>query len=303
MFIDLHTHSTFSDGGIPPDKIIDRAYGLMEKLGESKGLLSICDHNNTSGIGDALKYVETINGVEDIELYFLPGAEIDSEGGRHILAYFSPEERAWERNDIQDIFDKNEAARDERNKATIDQLKDVCGILFDYDELYCNIKGIRTRFPIVEAVVACGCAQDIDYAKKEYFNPECPAYVAYIPPFSANDVVQKVANYGVLTVIAHPRGVEESEIQELMLSGLNGIEVMNAETHFRNLDKFAHNENILRTIGSDCHFRNNQDRFGYSVVHNRGGREKPTHYNISQQFFDSIKGKIDEDILPLLNYH
>ena len=76
---------------------------------------------------------------------------------------------------------------------------------------------------------------------------------------------------------------------------------MNGKTHFQELHGFAREQGILCTIGSDCHF-NGKTRFGYSVVPHRGGKERLIHYHISQDFFESLKKKIDVDILPLLNH-
>ena len=81
MFVDLHTHTTFSDGTYTPTKLVDEYF----KLGVS--VLAITDHDCVDGVQEALEAAKKYDG----KMKIIPGVELSTENDNrpvHILGYY-----------------------------------------------------------------------------------------------------------------------------------------------------------------------------------------------------------------------
>ncbi|MFR5683195.1 MAG: PHP domain-containing protein [Clostridia bacterium] len=129
--IDLHIHSTVSDGELTPSQIIDKACQL--KL----NAISITDHDTVGGLQEAIEYSRTKN----IEV--IPGIELDTSikyGKMHILGYYI-DYNSTELKKILNIIKKD---RDRRNKRFIDCFNKL-GINITLDEVRKHSVRTNTR--------------------------------------------------------------------------------------------------------------------------------------------------------------
>ena len=243
--VDLHVHTTVSDGRFSPEEIINKA----AKLGI--GTIAICDHDNTGGVVPAMQaaaafaQLRLIPGVE-ISTY-APGSEV------HVLGYFI---------DINDSRLKN-ALADSRNsrlgraKAMIAKLNQL-NIAIDWQQVK-EIAGDSTvgRPHIARAMLKKGYIKTFNEAFDEYIGLNGPAYVERhkLTPAQAVTLVKEAKG---LPVLAHPFTVDKPQalIVELKAAGLAGIEVYysNYSADKRNeLARIATEYSLIATGGSDYH--------------------------------------------------
>ena len=126
--IDLHTHSTYSDGTLAPAELVDRA----EKNGVSA--LALCDHNTVDGLSDFL------NAARGREPEAVPGVEFsaDFEGGEvHILGLFIEPEHYGA---VRELLSQVLARKEESNRILVRNLAEA-GIFLDYGALQASLPG------------------------------------------------------------------------------------------------------------------------------------------------------------------
>jgi len=244
--VDLHVHTSASDGRFSPEEIVSKAV----KLGVNT--LAICDHDNTDGVvpamqaaANAFPQLTVIPGVE-ISTY-APGSEV------HILGYFI---------DINDSRLKS-ALADSRNsrlgraKAMIAKLNEL-GIDIDWQQVK-NIAGNSTvgRPHIARAMLEKGYIKTFNEAFDKCIGLGGPAYVERhkLTPAQAVTLVKEAKG---LPVLAHPFTIDDPQglIVELKAAGLAGIEVYynNYSADKRSeLARMAARHNLIATGGSDYH--------------------------------------------------
>jgi len=250
--VDLHTHTTFSDGSMSPEELFI--------LAAEKGLaaIGITDHDDIGATGPATVFSQK-NGIE-----FIPGVELSIEaelpgrGHLHILGYYIDTDND-ERNDTLDWL---KAARMTRAIAIISKLKDL-GIDIDVAELETMVgSGSAGRPHIAQMLVGKRAVRDIWEAFSLYLSKGRPAYV----PKQKLDLMTSIglihAANGV-AVLAHPVSLfyttyqqYEQHLKEMVAIGLDGLEVYyySQDWHFRNfLLQFARENNLVATGGSDFH--------------------------------------------------
>ncbi|ARX86254.1 MULTISPECIES: PHP domain-containing protein [Streptomyces] len=221
MRIDLHTHSTASDGTDTPTELVRNAAAA------GLDVVALTDHDSTRGHAEAIAALPP-------GLTLVTGAELSCrlDGvGMHMLAYlFDPEE--------PDLARERELVRDDRvprAKAMVGKLQEL-GVPVTWEQV-ARIAGDGSvgRPHVAEALVELGVVPDVSAA----FTPEWladggRAYAEKheLDPF---DAIRLVKAAGGVTVFAHPaaaqRGkvVPESAIAELAAAGLDGIEVDHPE--------------------------------------------------------------------------
>lgn len=221
MRIDLHTHSTASDGTDTPTELVRNAAAA------GLDVVALTDHDSTRGHAEAIAALPP-------GLTLVTGAELSCrlDGvGMHMLAYlFDPEE--------PDLARERELVRDDRvprAKAMVGKLQEL-GVPVTWEQV-ARIAGDGSvgRPHVAEALVELGVVPDVSAA----FTPDWladggRAYAEKheLDPF---DAIRLVKAAGGVTVFAHPaaaqRGkvVPESAIAELAAAGLDGIEVDHPE--------------------------------------------------------------------------
>ncbi|SLM32212.1 Two domain fusion protein [Desulfamplus magnetovallimortis] len=202
--IDLHIHSTASDGSYSPPEILQMAV----KSGLTA--ISITDHDTTDGVREAIEYgiphqLEFITGVE---ISAHPPAEYSDMGTLHILGYgFS----IYDRNMIKTLR-KLKSARLHRNPRIIEKLNDL-GFSLSIQEVE-NICGPGQigRPHIARAMLKKGYVSTFDEAFDLYLGKDKAAYVDKFR-LSAKEAIDLILGAGGLPVLAHP-GIIEHYYQE-----------------------------------------------------------------------------------------
>lgn len=217
MLIDLHCHSTASDGTEDPAEVMARAAAA------GADVVALTDHDTTAGIPEATAALPD-------GLTLVPGAELScrfEEMSIHMLAYlFDPDEPrlAAERTRIRE-------ARTGRARATVERLA-ALGVPVTWERVRVLAgDGTVGRPHIARAMVEAGAVSDVEAAfTSEWLAPGGRAYVTRYALDPAR-AVRLVRAAGGVPVLAHPRAsrrgyvVEDATIRVLVSVGLGGLEV------------------------------------------------------------------------------
>ena len=246
--VDLHIHSTHSDGTLTPAEIVD--------LAAARGVsaVSITDHDTAGGTDEALERGRG-KGVE-----VLSGIEISSWHGNtsmHILGYRFSHDDPQFRSRLQLL----QNGREERNARIIENLNKL-GIRVEQEELLSYSGYGQTGRPhIARLLVDRGITKTIDLAFKYYLRRGAAAYAERFR-FPAVDAVAMIREAGGMAVLAHPQALDQSLrsipalLKKLKNVGLEGVEVYypsHSPKTVKNLLKVADELGLLITGGSDFH--------------------------------------------------
>lgn len=254
MRIDLHIHSTVSDGTLSPAEILT----LAQKL--DIAAISITDHDTLKGSRDAL-----LCGIPP-SVKFLTGVEISSDpppsftcaGSFHILGYAVDVDNSELNHTLSMLKD----SRENRNPRIL-KLLSAKGIEIALEEVLNLTGGSQIGRPhIAQLMVKKGYARSIDAAFDEYLGNGKPAYVNRFR-FECEQTIKAILNAGGIPVLAHPflLNIKENEVIENLIAiltemGLRGIEVYYPE-HTKELiayyTRLARHYNLLITGGTDFH--------------------------------------------------
>jgi predicted metal-dependent phosphoesterase TrpH len=255
---DLHLHTTYSDGALTPNEIVQRAH----KAGLS--VISITDHDNVGAIDEAIEAGKHL-GVEVV-----PGVELSvtlNEKDIHLLAYFFDHTN-------QKLLDYLTFFRYERLKRAeriIQKLNDI-NVPLKLDAVL-DQAGIGSvgRPHIASALLEEGLTGTYHEAFLKYIGVGAPAYEKkyQLSPLEATRLVSQA---GGLSFLAHPgKYTTDVELSELIQSGLDGIEVVHP-SHNEVRQEFyrgvIHQYFLLECGGSDYHGgkKNDDDAFGVYTV-------------------------------------
>lgn len=249
--IDLHVHSTRSDGTLTPTELVHHA----RQLGLSA--FALTDHDTTAGLEEAVH-----EGLRD-GIDVVPGIEFSTEyEGRdvHVLGYSFDYETAGFQQRIHEFVD----ARDLRNRKMCEKLC-AAGIPVPYEDLMADYPdSVVTRAQFATYMMRHGIVKTRDEAFSEYIGDDCPYFVprAKITPEKA---VQFLLEYHGVPVLAHPYqyGLGDAGLEQLIVrlkkAGLMGLECVYArysEAQVRALEALAAKYDLLVTGGSDFHGEN-----------------------------------------------
>ena len=249
MLIDLHTHSSCSDGTDSPGGLVRRA------LAAGVDVVAITDHDTTAGWDEALAVGEKAG------VTVIPGLEISCRFGGtgvHLLAY-------GPRRDHQPLCQELERVLDGRNSrlpATLQRLRGL-GIDITVGDVravaaHAEAKG---RPHVADALVALGAVRDRDEAFDRYLSPGRPAYVDRYAA-DLESMIELIRDAGGVTVLAHPWGrgsrrvLTASALAQLKQTGLAGIEVDHNDHSPADraaLARIAEDLALVRTGSSDYH--------------------------------------------------
>jgi hypothetical protein len=251
--IDLHAHTTESDGTFTPQELIAEA-GRVGLSG-----LAITDHDTFLGFEKALPFAEGthLDLIRGIELN--SRLHLDSKPTRwaHVLGYFPESEpsdsfRLW--------LDNQLAGRRDRNRRLAESLRRH-GIEISLEEVEARGKSLAGRPHFARILVEKGYVADTDEAFRRYLGEDAPAFVERdSPPTEA--VVRLIRDAGGIPVIAHPIRLSldtqelKGVLRRLKDDGLVGLEIYHSE-HDAELQNtyraLAQQFDLLPTGGSDFH--------------------------------------------------
>lgn len=216
LTIDLHTHSTCSDGTLSPAQLV------REATVAGLAAIALTDHDTMAGIAEAVAAGKA-SGVEVIS-----GIEISADHlGRdvHILGYGADPANP----ELRSLLAELQAVRENRNTAILNRL-DSLGIRLSRGDLLASTTGLIGRPHIARQLVLHGHAYSIDHAFRRFLRKEGRAYVAG-DKFPAAETIRAIRAAGGVAVLAHPtslghelKGVP-AMVASLADSGLGGIEV------------------------------------------------------------------------------
>lgn len=253
--VDLHSHTTYSDGYLSPFELIKKA--------RQRGLrgLSITDHDTVAAIPEALEIGQNL-GVE-----IIPGIELSCiENGRdvHLLGYFIDHTNAELLK--YTAFFYNE--RQKRAGRIVKKLNDLNVPLRLDDVMERATSGLVGRMHVASALIDNGYSSSVKEVFDKYLGYGCPAFEAKWE-FSIEQGIQLINRCNGLAVIAHPKYIPEEALLPFIDSGLDGIEVIhpchdrNLERHYRAL---ASEYCLLDTGGSDFHGGREQDENNFGKM-------------------------------------
>ena len=210
-FVDLHMHSTASDGSRSPTDVVRAARAA------SLAAIALTDHDSVAGLAEAQLAgaelgVRIVNGVEL--------SAVEGEVETHVLGLH-----------LQDIavLDRGLGAlremRERRASRIVDRLNEA-GVKVAYEDVLSQAAGGALGRPhVARAMVASGWATDVRDAFDRYLGAGKPAYVAK-DQLSMPDAIAMIHDAGGLAVLAHPgySGTRE-RLEALAAQGLDGIEV------------------------------------------------------------------------------
>jgi hypothetical protein len=252
--IDLHIHTTASDGTFTPEQVVSHAHQLKLKA------IAITDHDTVAGSKEALR-----SGVPH-SLGFLTGVEISStpppsypgSGSFHLLGYSI---RLDDPN-LNRTLEKLQQARKNRNPAIINRLNKL-GISITLDEVRKEAgEGQLGRPHIAQLMVKKGVVASINEAFDQFLGTGKPAYVdkQRVECFKAIEII---LDAGGVPVLAHPGLLDyktEDQLDELVgklkKAGIQGMEVYysgHTQDQTRLYAELAQRHGLLMTGGSDFH--------------------------------------------------
>ena len=248
--IDLHAHTTASDGTLSPADLV--------RLAGERGIsvLGITDHDTLDGITAARQRA----GTHPIEI--IPGVELSTTvtGAEiHILGYFVDESDSQ----LVDTLAGFAADRRRRIENVIARLR-ATGIPLDAADILRHAEnGSIGRPHVARALVELGVVETIDQAFEQYLKKDRPGWVPR-EPFSPEDAVRLLADHGAIPVLAHPYSTRaiEATVRRLVPVGLRGIEVyygQYTDDQRRELQAIAGAFGLLSTGGSDYHGPNGRE--------------------------------------------
>ncbi len=242
--VDLHLHTTASDGSLTPAEVVQLA------LEQGLAAVALTDHDTVAGFTEALA---AANGTG---LEIVPGVEISSDwpvGDFHLLGlYVDPED-----GPLNARLESMRVARLHRARKMLERLATL-GMPLEWDEVAGSRNESRVigRLHIAQTMIRRGYVSGVQEAFQRYIGRNGPAYVPRLR-MSPVEVIGLIRQAGGVAVLAHPAtsGVVES-IPTLASLGLQGLEVYypdHSPEDVKVLLAMARRYRLLVTGGSDFH--------------------------------------------------
>lgn len=241
--IDLHSHSTASDGVLSPTELI------REAVRQQIDVLGLTDHDTMAGVPEAQA------AADEAGIRFIPGVELNTDapkGELHILGYCL----SYEDEPFQRLLQRRQTGREERAQKMVERLRQIGRIIHMEDVRRIAQGGVIARPHIARALVEAGYANSVGEAFDKYVDEGKPGYVKR-EGFTAVDAIRSILDTGGVPVLAHPgRMADEGYIMPLVEAGLQGIECYYPEhtpEQTARYVKLAGQHNLVITGGSDYH--------------------------------------------------
>ncbi|MBS1816466.1 MAG: PHP domain-containing protein [Acidobacteria bacterium] len=257
--IDLHTHTTASDGRCSPEELAARAAGAGVTV------LGLTDHDTVAGC-EATARACAANGIA-----FIPGIEITAvadERDVHVLAYFFDLSSA----SLRAFLGEQRQRRLERVRQILERLSD-CGMPLDADAILApglNDSGRAVGRPwIARALVEAGHVATVNEAFDRWIGRGCPAFVPRTGA-SPTEVFARIHDAGGIASLAHPVLVKHDDwIPSFAGAGLDALEAFHSDHSPDDTSRYlalAREHDLLVTGGSDFHGDNHHGSSGPGSV-------------------------------------
>lgn len=276
-WIDLHLHSTASDGRYAPGKVMEMA--------AARGLsaVALTDHDTTAGLAEA-EGAATRLGME-----FVPGIEMEAEYGHHrlhILGYFIDVANTGLVGALAQMVTNRHA----RNEEIIARLGQV-GVVVEYRAICERHAGAAIGRPhIADELIRQRAVSSFQQAFSRFLGNDAPAYVPRVAPSGA-EVIRIIRGAGGVASLAHPGRIKASShlelatmVRDLREAGLGAIETSHPdhnEATARFVGELAARFDLLTTGGSDFH------TLGTAVTRGTGFAKRRVPYEWLERLRDS----------------
>jgi 3',5'-nucleoside bisphosphate phosphatase len=266
--IDLHAHTTVSDGGDSPRELVTKARAAGLKA------IAVTDHDNDAGCDAAVEAgrehgVEVIRGVEiscDVEDLAERGYHPSARPTMHLLGYFIPPEE----NPLSEALADLQYHRAHRNQLIVGRLNELgIDVTFEEVEQEAGGPGAQIGRPHFAAVlVRHGAVPDYQSAFDEYLAKGAKAYLSR-KLYKPSDAIALMRAAGVVPVFAHPftLNLELCELErftgELIDAGVEGIEGYHGDWPEKDqaaLRRLGESHGLVVSGGSDYHGDMRPDR-------------------------------------------
>lgn len=244
--VDLHTHTTASDGTYAPAELV------REAVRRGVRVLAVTDHDSVDAVVPALLAARDHPPIE-----IVPGIEIntDDPGGEiHVLGYFLDHEALW----LQDLLREFRAERAARVHRIAERLA-ALGHPIDAEEVLALVQeGSAGRPHVAQVMVRRGYVGTVREAFDRFLAAGKPAYVAH-RKVASREACEIIRRAGGLAVVAHPGFHDDPEGMIRALAGtglLDGVECYYAEHSPEQTARFlglCRELGLVPTGGSDFH--------------------------------------------------
>ena len=267
MLVDLHTHSTFSDGRYTPSQLVEEASA------KGVGVLAITDHDSWNGIAEAKKRADSLN------VRIIPGVELGTQwedDSVHVLGYHV-------QMDYQPLLERMHQLRHARETRLQKMLDKLEALGYHITVEACDPKNRAVGRPhVAKALVAKGYFSTVQEVFDALLHQGGPAYVPQ-PKLSPEEAVSLLHQAGGIAVLAHPCELGDPTLAERLLGRcpFDGIEVYHPSADVKaqkQLRMLALEKRLLVGGGSDFH--GIPDRF-------------PATLGIWQVYYEDVKGIIE----------
>ncbi len=248
MLIDLHTHTTASDGQYSPKELIDKAIGAKIQI------FSVTDHDTIQGLAEARKYAE-LQG-----LSFVPGIEISSQDVEeiHILGYSID----YNNQELVSACDSFSKARSNRGQLIVDYMKSL--------NIYIDLNVVKSyagdgnlgRPHFARYLIEHGVVRSRKEAFDRYLDTEDFKRATDRKKPSPDEAIKLIQGAGGKAVLAHPGIYKMSEVQlddlikRLVDIGIDGIECFYSRHSKEQTNKYLgyiRKYDLKTSCGSDFH--------------------------------------------------
>ncbi len=267
--IDLHLHSTCSDGTLSPTELVAKINDL-HLYG-----FSLTDHDTIDGIP------EILSSCLDPEIIFIPGIELSCDAAKHeihILGYGVD----WKNPHLSKQLS---SLREGRQKRNFDMIK-----LFQKDGYPITLEKLQngnpntviTRAHFARVLLEEGICKSKDQAFRKFLGEDCKYFLPK-PFFAPEEALSLILQAGGIPVLAHPFQYKFSNkelqnlIEQLADQGLQGLEIYHSSQHINQtitLTQWMKKYHFIGTGGSDFHGSNKPD---ISIGTGRGSLHVPNH--------------------------
>jgi predicted metal-dependent phosphoesterase TrpH len=249
MIVDLHTHSTASDGSDAPARLVELAANI------GLGCIALTDHDTQEGLPEAAEAAARL-GVD-----LIPGVELSldfDDGGMHLVVlWLEPGE-----GPLQDRLPTLQDGRGARNERIVDRLNDL-GMPITIEEVVAESGGGTVGRPHIAAVMMQhGYVPDIGAAFDTWLGAGKPAYAsrARLRP---DEAISLARESGAVPILAHPHtlGITTAARMADLLTHLVSAGLIGLEAHYSSYRRhersgyadLARRFGLVPSGGSDYH--------------------------------------------------
>lgn len=241
--IDLHSHTTASDGRLSPTELVRRAADAGVRW------LAVTDHDSTEGLAEAQ---EAARAYPDLTL--IPGVEINTdivEGEIHVVGLFVSSADEGFQAELRRLRD----GREGRARKMVEKLN-ALGYPIQWERVRELAGGAVGRPHVAQALVEAGHVASVQEAFDRLLGRDGPGYVPRVR-FSPVEATALIRGNGGLPVLAHPDGLPlDTILPELIQAGLVGVEVYYGSygpTTVQRLAGVAQRYGLVASGGTDFH--------------------------------------------------